>query len=130
MKIKKAFIIIKGFIFPNFFVEWPNSLSYLTLKGFLKYYHKYFKNKNYSVLDVGSGDSPFSNLFNDIKKLDYYKISKQYDFKAKLDYNQDICGDISNIQTKFDIILCTDVLEHLKDPQKALDNMFSLLITD
>lgn len=73
------------------------------------------------VLDVGSEYSPYKN------KIPYKKY-------MRLDVNKktkpDICCDIHKIKWKsnyFDTIIATEVLEHLYDPQKVVDELYRIL---
>jgi 2-polyprenyl-3-methyl-5-hydroxy-6-metoxy-1,4-benzoquinol methylase len=81
-----------------------------------------------TVLDVGCGEG-FT-----LKKLEDWKIGKEYKgidssgeaIKLGKKHNPNLnieIGDIYNLKFKsksFDLIICTEVLEHLEDPGKAL----------
>ena len=72
------------------------------------------------VLDVGAKDSPYKDYIPHTKylRLDISKKTKP-----------DIVGDIQNFKTRkrFDIVIMTEVLEHLSNPKKAIDNIYKIL---
>lgn len=71
------------------------------------------------TLDIGCSNSPYSKFFSN---------------RIGLDMNRgrgvDVVGDAHNQPFKdneFDIILCTEVLEHLREPKMAISEMRRLL---
>ena len=73
------------------------------------------------VLDVGSKNSPYREhiLCKKYLRLDIDKKSKP-----------DICCDLHEIKWQsnyFDAVIATEVLEHLYDPQKAVDEIYRIL---
>ena len=86
----------------------------------IKFYSKTIKGK---VLDVGAGKSPYRPFF---------KNSSEY---LKLDYFDypgiDIVTDINNkLPLKsdfFDSVVCFQVLEHLRQPENAIKEMYRVL---
>lgn len=66
----------------------------------------------------------------------YFKRSKVYtadiDKKSNADYIIDICQNNSAIipNGEFDIIVCTEVLEHTLDPFKAVAELYRMLPTE
>jgi SAM-dependent methyltransferase len=73
------------------------------------------------VLDVGSKEAPYKN------KIRYNKLLT-LDIDKKV--NPDICSDVHKIRWKsnyFDTIFVTNVLEHLYDPQRAIDQFYRIL---
>ena len=83
--------------------------------------------KEKTVLDIGGG-------FRFQKGLDKYKdLFKDVNYKT-LDiyskYQPDIIGDIHNLSMNnesIDAIICKAVLEHVYDPQKAVNEMYRVL---
>ena len=63
------------------------------------------------------------DAINYVKGLGYYKDA----FCIDLDNINDLGNDISKLDKKFDYIICADVLEHLKNPTKALLFLCQLL---
>ena len=95
------------------------SVSRITLDRELK---KVFKRLSPgTVLDVGSKHSPYKK----------YIPCKKY---LRLDINEksnpDICCDLHDIKYKsnfLDTVIATEVLEHLYDPQKAVNEIYRVL---
>ncbi|MDP4195509.1 MAG: glycosyltransferase [Bacteroidota bacterium] len=89
-------------------------------------------NAGSKVLDVGAGTCPYKYLFNhcdykthDFKKYEGVKLNGEQDY-GKIDYVSDIVN-IPIEDNSFDVILCTEVLEHVPEPAKALEEMSRLL---
>lgn len=84
------------------------------------------------VLDVGAGTCPYKKLFahceyktHDFKKYEGEKLGGTTKY-GKIDYE----ADITNIpvpDSSFDVILCTEVLEHVQEPIKAIQEMSRIL---
>jgi len=71
------------------------------------------------ILDIGSGDSSYNKYFPN-------RLTFDIDPKRK----PEIIGDIHKMpfqDNKFEIILCTEVLEHLKNPSMAISEMRRVL---
>jgi 2-polyprenyl-3-methyl-5-hydroxy-6-metoxy-1,4-benzoquinol methylase len=87
-----------------------------------------------TVLDYGCGIGSNGFLFNeagfevtladlDSFSLDFAKfIIKKHDLHVKV-----IETDKTEIKDKFDVVLCLDTLEHVKEPKKLLEKLASLL---
>ena len=94
--------------------------------------------KPLDLLDVGAGLSPYKGMILS-KNINYFS----QDFSAyqpninlkgfqenSWDYpKHDYICDILEISTekKYDILLCTEVLEHLPDPRRSFEVLVSLL---
>lgn len=79
------------------------------------------------LIDIGCGTKPLKNMFAPYVEehvgLDHNEMFHQKD-------NVDIFADAYSIPVpdgSFDTVLCTDVLEHLEEPQKAVDEMYRVL---
>lgn len=82
----------------------------------------------YKVLDVGCGGQPFRNLFES-KSHDYVSADAQNPLGI-VDHVMEIDKDIPDglaSSGPFDFILCTEVLEHIADWEKAFSNFSKLL---
>lgn len=72
------------------------------------------------TLDIGCGGSPYAGYFPNRVAID---ISKSRSTELLADAHSLPFRDAS-----FDVILCTEVLEHLKEPQRAIEEMERVLI--
>ena len=84
------------------------------------------------VLDVGAGTCPYRNLFShceykthDFKKYDGVKLGGGNKY-GDIDYVSDL-GNIPVADESFDVIVCTEVLEHVPDPADALREMTRII---
>ncbi len=75
------------------------------------------------TLDIGAGKSPYRNFFKNCKK--YIRLDK-FDHGNK----PDIIADATKIPLKnnsVDSVVCFQLLEHLPNPQKAIDEIYRIL---
>jgi len=85
-----------------------------------------------TVLDVGAGSAPYRGLFAkcEYKTQDFIKLAGDQ-LRGKKGYNQiDYVSDIVNIPVvdeSFDVILCTEVLEHIPYPILAIKEFSRIL---
>lgn len=80
--------------------------------------------KEGKVLDVGCGEQPLRKYFESsylYKGLDYCQNSQN-----NIDFLTQIDESALNIYEKFDIILCTEVFEHVFDWKAAFENISNL----
>jgi SAM-dependent methyltransferase len=73
------------------------------------------------VLDVGSKDAPYRRF---VRATSYLTL----DVKPEL--GADVVGDIHDIprtDDSFDVVIATEVLEHCRDPQRAVDEIHRVL---
>lgn len=83
--------------------------------------------KKHKILDVGGGE-PFSKWL-----AEYKPLFKNIDYQT-FDYDQStgahVVGDIHNIPVEdnsYDAIICSSVLEHVRDPLTAMSEMYRIL---
>lgn len=84
------------------------------------------------ILDVGAGSSPFRPYFShcEYRAHDFAKLSNSQLWSgrgyAPLDYVSDI-ESIPVEDNSFDVILCTEVLEHVPEPIQAIKEISRIL---
>jgi SAM-dependent methyltransferase len=79
------------------------------------------------LLDVGCGSKPYWPLFR--TNVEHY-IGVDYGQKNATGLQHDAAADGSNLPFKantFDTVLCTEVIEHLEEPWKAIEEMYRVL---
>ncbi|MHB1011372.1 MAG: glycosyltransferase [Desulfobacteria bacterium] len=84
------------------------------------------------VLDVGAGTCPYRQYFShcdyrthDFKKYDGIKLGGTTEY-GEIDYISEIDA-IPVPDNSFDVILCTEVLEHVPEPIRALEKLSRIL---
>lgn len=91
------------------------------LKRFVKEVSGKYCGKGRKIIDIGAGICQYENYF---KNLKYFSQDIENNPQKSIDY-------IGNIETlpsdSFDYILCTQVLEHLEDPNLAFKNFHRIL---
>ncbi len=98
------------------------------LKRFKEYLHG-------DILEIGCGIGNFAWLLSRYGKVWAVDIEKEYITETKQKVNGKVQVGLGDIEEgeyffgdqKFDNIVCLNVLEHIKDDDRALDNLFSLL---
>ena len=87
------------------------------------------QSKPVRVLDAGCGRQPFRHFFESPDFV-YHSFDVQTHEGEELDYVGPLDGELPRDLTAaepFDFILCTEVLEHVADWNKAYENLSSLL---
>ncbi len=95
------------------------SASRLCLNKLLLHYFKQLKAG--IVLDVGAKGSPYK---------EHIPHTKYMTLDIEKSHNPDICCDLQDIKWKsnyFDIVIATEVIEHLEEPQKSVNEIHRVL---
>ncbi len=90
--------------------------------------------EKHTIIDIGGGvriDESRNNRKNENDWLLPYLSNVDYKVLDKVsDYNPDIVGDIHDLpleDNSIDAIICSSVLEHVEEPQKAVREMYRVL---
>ncbi len=85
-----------------------------------RFLRKYASDKK--TLDIGCGNALYGALFPNVTTLD---------IEARPNVKVDIVADVHDLRKipdeSFDVVLCTEVLEHLHTPEKAIAEMHRVL---
>ena len=78
------------------------------------------------VLDAGAGTAPYRELFShvDYESADFEQVDMAY---AKSTYVCDLCERIPVEDGRFQYIVFNQVLEHVKEPERALRELYRVL---
>ena len=81
--------------------------------------------KDFRVLDAGAGKAPFRELFDHVtyETADFGQVNKAY---AELDHVCDLT-EIPVADSTYDLVLCTQVMEHVPDPMAVLREFHRVL---
>lgn len=109
-------------------IYWQTIFSYgLLIKEYRYWLNRLIKQSNEAVLDVGAG------------KLFYRKLIREFSTNYKsLDIKQthpdlDFIGTTSKTNQKggtYSLVFCSQVLEHVPDPQESFDEIYRILKKD
>jgi SAM-dependent methyltransferase len=78
------------------------------------------------VLDVGAGSCPYRSFFSRQQYVAHDQPGVPYDTDGVVRVRSDLTA-IPLPEGSFDAILCTEVLEHVEEPLRALDELSRLL---
>jgi len=124
MKKTKLGVHIRRFI-PSFIIRFIDPTSYL-IKKFVSSISDELSHGSI-ILDAGAGEAPFKKFFTEHK---YVAIDTKWG-EGNWDYSKiDIMGDLTSLPVKsqvFDAVICTQVLEHLREPEAALREFIRVL---
>ena len=91
------------------------------LKHFVKEVSEEYCSKGGKIIDIGAGTCQYKNYF---KNLQYFSQNIQNNQQESINY----VGEFEILPSnRFNYVLCTQVLEHLKDPNAAFKNFHRIL---
>lgn len=77
------------------------------------------------ILDIGAQGSPYKKYFD---KMEYYSQDIEQNSERSINFVGDIDKGIGAVgNSTFDYIICTQVLEHLKEPKNAFREFYRIL---
>jgi SAM-dependent methyltransferase len=102
-----------------------------------RYYFKDLKNvfdayikENDTVFDIGCGNKPFEAYIRTLTKNDDTSAYRGCDIVQSSEQKADIICDVTNIAEKssaYDIVICTQVMEHVFEHSKVFEEAYRLL---
>ena len=105
--------------------------DYFVIKGLKKFIEdqlKQYVTEGVKVCDVGCGEQPWKNFIESLG-AEYIGIDLQQNSQNTVHVLADICH-IALPDESFDIVLCTEVLEHIQDIKAALKELARLTKAD
>lgn len=112
------------------FREWRHSVYGFNIYNRCKWVESYAARlpSGTRILDVGAGMGQYRTLFAhcDYKAHDFGQEPQTIGHYTPLDYESDILA-IPVSDASFDAILCTEVIEHVPEPIKAIQEMTRIL---
>ena len=118
MSLKTLFTLSIKFLFMNFYYQ---------IEKFIIFVSKKYDKKGKKLLDIGAGNYPYKGYF---RKVKYFTHDIKQNKNKTIDYIGDLDKGLPIIKDNtFDYLLCAQVLEHLKEPQKAFQEFRRILKT-
>ena len=120
----------------NYHLQFPPSgFGRFHVNKFINEISKKYDEKGKTLLDVGAGHQPYKKFF---KKINYESCDSDhiineinYDIlEAKHDFYCNINEHIPKNDNHYDIILCSEVLEHVYDPESVIREIARILKRD
>ena len=116
MSLKTFIVLFVKFLFMNFYYQ---------IEKFVISISKKYDKKGKKLLDIGAENSPYKKYF---EKLSYFTQDIKQNQDKSIDYIANLNKGLKMIKKEsFDYILCTEVLEHLKNPQKTFQEFYRIL---
>ena len=120
-------LLRKQLFYPNWYLGIMVNDFYLPRKELLKFIHSHALEITGKVLDIGCGEKPYENLF---LVDEYIGIDIENSGHKHTHSKVDIFYDGVNLpfaDASIDSILCFEVLEHVFEPEKLLEEMYRVL---
>lgn len=117
--------ILPRFVLPRVLLQRIDAESY-SIRQFMEYAAQELEPSKL-VLDAGAGSRPYSGLFS---KQEYESTDFSDIFNTSYRDSHDFVCDLSNIpkpDNHYDAIICTQVLEHVEEPQKVIGEFYRVL---
>ena len=117
------------------YTEYERYVDFKRLDFIVKCLQSYFNRSNVKGLDLGCGEGnitvPLAFLGYRMTGIDIspQRIKKARSKQSTMDNPKFFVGDAENLKVrkKFDFVICSEVLEHLNTPQKALKSIKEIL---
>ena len=112
-------------LFSKFYIILSKNISRKNLNSLINEEIKKFKKKRYKVLNIGSG-GPIENYLKTFEKFEVFSID--IDKNRNPDQLINLCDKdfVNKLKIKPDLIMCFEVLEHIKEPQVAIANLHKI----
>ena len=120
----------------NYLLQFPPSgFGRYFVNKFIKEIAKTYDVEGKTLLDVGAGHQPYKAYFNKVQyeSCDSDQVIKEmkYDvLDVKHDFYCNINEKIPKEEKSYDLVLCSDVLEHVYDPKNVIKEISRILKDD
>ena len=95
------------------------------IEVFIKKISERYDKEGKKILDIGAERCPFKHYF---QKMSYFSLDIKQNKDKTIDFIGDLNQGLPEIKDKsFDYILCTQVLEHIRRPEKAFQEFSRIL---
>nr|ABD17744.1 methyltransferase [Methanococcus voltae PS] len=99
--------------------------------SFIKKSLKYISSTDNNMIDIGAGDAPYKILFKEYVKeyttFDYPDSNKNFEKRDEINLEGSLSDENLKLPKKYDIALCTEVLEHVPNLELAFGNLNKIL---
>jgi len=106
--------------------DWRKGSSLLSGNLILKFLERHRDRLRGALLDVGCGERPYGILYDSLvtsyHAIDIPQPSRKIEITVAA-----VCESLPFLEARFDVVLCTEVLMHVDEPRRALQEIWRVL---